>query len=603
MANDTPKRTTSLPLSRFRRSGRVLRPLYWWLLLVLVLFGIRSHERLMEKTRLSFKVTLEGRPVEFEAVARLDGYPISNGRGISLGPHVFKLGHAKAEAFSTNLFTFYGGHDLGTIDLKRATGTLQVSLNRPAKNLTVRGPEWKLDLKDTSGGTWVVPTDRYEVEAQFAYSSERDSVVVSANAASTVRIAPGVGTVHVISSHSSTSFRLSGKNNYVNVDGELPVMINDLPTGEYELGAERFGERKVQTVSISAERTNEILVKFSYGLLTLETDPEGATAIDNNGRERGRSPLTLPELPEGAWRFRVEREGYEPLTAAVWIYSNQSNYFQTNLVSHQFAAAVRLARDYLAAGQYEEAARSADEALQHKAGNTVATSLKREAMGRSHLARAKAYAERADYGSALEELKSASEFFPENAQIKDLVASYVEKQKDVLEREAQKKAKERAEEQRQARINGLKMSLAIECRRYSGFEAFAVHELSTTNDVREVAKVLPRAMTVEAPIFEMARYEWQHGDFVMDYRQKVFDGSRQCVIVGGQVSTNECVICFRVIEGQTPHGFSWAGGLITAQLTTEGDRNGERAARLQQQIQEGAKMVEERIQRALGAKH
>jgi len=66
------------------------------------------------------------------------------------------------------------------------------------------------------------------------------------------------------------------------------------------------------------------------------------------------------------------------------------------------------------------------------------------------------------------------------------------------------------------------------------------------------------------------------------------------------VSTNECVICFRVIEGQTPHNFSWAAGLITAQLTTEGDRNGERAARLQQQTREGEKIVEERIRRAVG---
>jgi tetratricopeptide (TPR) repeat protein len=334
--------------------------------------------------------------------------------------------------------------------------------------------------------------------------------------------------------------------------------------------------------------------------LTLETDPEGATVIDNNGQQRGRTPLTLPDLPEGAWRFTVEREGYEPLTAEVWINSNQSNYFQTNLVSHQYAAALRLARDYLAAGQYEEAVRSAGEALRHKAGDTAATSLKREATGRNHLARAKTFAESADYTSAIQELKSASAFFPENAQIKDLVASYAEKQKDVLEREAQKKAKERAAEQRQAGINGLKMTLAIECRRYSGFEAFAVHELSTTNDVREVAKVLPRAMTIESPIFEMARYEWQHDDFVMDYRQKVLDGSRQCVIVGGQMSTNECVICFRVIEGQTPHGFSWAGGLISAQLTTDADRNGERAARFQQQVKEGEQMVEERIRRTLG---
>jgi hypothetical protein len=71
------------------------------------------------------------------------------------------------------------------------------------------------------------------------------------------------------------------------------------------------------------------------------------------------------------------------------------------------------------------------------------------------------------------------------------------------------------------------------------------------------------------------------------------------VVIAGQVSTNECLICFRVIENQTPHGFSWAGGLISAQLTTEEDRNGQRAARFEQQVKEGAQLVEERIREAI----
>jgi hypothetical protein len=37
---------------------RILRPLFWWLLLVLVLFAIHTHQRLMEKTRLEFTVTM-----------------------------------------------------------------------------------------------------------------------------------------------------------------------------------------------------------------------------------------------------------------------------------------------------------------------------------------------------------------------------------------------------------------------------------------------------------------------------------------------------------------------------------------------------------------
>src|ERR1700733_3143691 len=84
---------------RIRQTIRVLRPLLWWLLLVMVLYGIRLHGRWMERTRLSFSASLEGRRVEYEAIAKLDGQPISSGQRISLGPHMLTIAHSKTESF------------------------------------------------------------------------------------------------------------------------------------------------------------------------------------------------------------------------------------------------------------------------------------------------------------------------------------------------------------------------------------------------------------------------------------------------------------------------------------------------------------------------
>lgn len=121
-----------------------------------------------------------------------------------------------------------------------------------------------------------------------------------------------------------------------------------------------------------------------------------------------------------------------------------------------------------------------------------------------------------------------------------------------------------------------------------------------TNVVKEVGEAIYKAMNVP-PAFEVGRYDWPQPDsFVKEAKQNVPDGSRQCVIVGGQASTDETVICFRVIERQTPHAVKVLGGLVQAQVTTESDRNGERAARFQAQIKEGAPMVEGRIRRAIG---
>jgi hypothetical protein len=553
----------------------------------------------MEKTKLHFGISLDGRMVDFEAVAKIGEQDISSGQRISLGPHRLTMTHPKAEAYSTKLFTWYGGHDLGTVKLKRSQGTLQVTLNRPAKRLKIHGPDWGLVITNSSGGSWVIPTDRYQVDAEFAFTKAQEYGVISASSICTVRIAPGFGNVHITSSHPDTSFRLKGRGSGADISGTLPAIVDELPIGSYDLTTERLGDEQTQTVLISADQTNEVLAAFSYGALTLDSEPQGATVFDHNGRERGRTPVSYPEMQQGTWRFRLEREGYEPLLALVEIHANKTNLFQTNLVSRQYVAAMRTAHDYFAAGQYADAGKFAEEALGHKPGDIVAASLKREATGLDHVASAKTHADRTDFTSAIKELNAAAEFLPENAEVKVLVARYSDQRREVEKREAERRAKERADEERQAKITKLKIWLATECRRYNGFEAFSLHVLSSTNDVKAVGKVLPNAMTTEAPVFEMIRYEWQHGGFIMDYKQKVFDGSRECVIVGTDVSTNECVVCYRVIESQTPHGFNWAGGLISGQFTTEEDRNGERAARFQKQIKEGAQMVEERIRKVI----
>lgn len=173
--------TSPLPENRVRRSLRVLSPLFWWLILVLLLYGIRTHQRLMEQTRLHFTVTVERQAPYFDTTATFDGKPAFSGERISLGSHTFTVTHPKAETFSTNLFTWYGGNEFGTIDLKRAKGTIVIQSNPRAAQLTIRGPEFTSTLTNSAGGTLVVPTDRYEVEARYAFSEQRDNTVVSAN--------------------------------------------------------------------------------------------------------------------------------------------------------------------------------------------------------------------------------------------------------------------------------------------------------------------------------------------------------------------------------------------------------------------------------------
>ena len=143
----------------------VLRPLLWWLILVLVLYGIRTHQRLMETTRIDFTVTMQGQP-QYEASTTFDGKPIISGQKIPLGNHTFTVTLPKGEPFSTNLFVWYGDHNFGMIDLKRTMGTLSVTADPPAPFIFIRGPEWSVTLTNSSGLTTSVPTDQYSVESR-----------------------------------------------------------------------------------------------------------------------------------------------------------------------------------------------------------------------------------------------------------------------------------------------------------------------------------------------------------------------------------------------------------------------------------------------------
>jgi len=85
----------------------------WWSLLVLALYGIRTHQRLMEQTRLNFSVGLAGQDFGWAASATLDGKRVVSGERVSLGKHTFAVTHPKAESFLTNFSIRYGGQDLG----------------------------------------------------------------------------------------------------------------------------------------------------------------------------------------------------------------------------------------------------------------------------------------------------------------------------------------------------------------------------------------------------------------------------------------------------------------------------------------------------------
>jgi hypothetical protein len=575
---------------------RGLRPILYWLILVLVLFGIRMHQRLMEKTRLDFVVTLQGQPTG--ATTTLDGKPAISGQNISLGNHTFVVTHPKGETFSASWFGWYGEHDLGTIDLKRTKGTLAVTADPPAPILFISGPEWSVTLTNSSGLTTSVPTDQYTVGSRYAHWESADNVTVNAGLTATWRIAPRLGAVKFSCNQSDATFQLLTLDNRQIETGEFPSLIRELPEGSYKLISQHHGHEHNQTVAITAGMTNDHPVEFLYGAAVLETEPAGADVQDSIGRYHGVTPLNLRELSPGTLQLTLHRGGYEPVPVLLTITANETATFRTNLVSTGYTEAMKSARQYFGAADYNRTLQAVGDALVAKPGDTEAIALQREATGLGQLQQAKALAAVGDYIGGGKELTLALQSLPDNGEIPPLIADYKQHEPEQIER------------LRVERLNRPKQVFDTALGTFKDANLFDEHELKTGKTAKEAASAIASALMYSQPTYnlvinnspkpetyELVGMQDVSGVFVNS-------GLRRCIIVCGQTTDSETEILYKVMEYQAKHNVSMHGLLdwrsdtefIPIHPTTITNMTD----KLKAQLQAGVSNLTVRIQGAIG---
>jgi tetratricopeptide (TPR) repeat protein len=543
------------PENRTRYFLRVLRPLFWWALLVLLLFGIRTHQRLMEKTRIYFNLTMQGKEerylqslldvgdTPFGATATFDGNPILTGQKISLGYHTFKITHPKTEPFSTSLFIWYGVHDLGTIDLKRAKGTLIVTANPPAPVLSIEGPEYSVTLTNSPGLNASVPTDQYAVTARYRHSESRQSVAVFANTSNPLKIAPRFGSLQLTCDQSGANYQLLRLNDELVEIGDLPASVFDLPEGTYKLVAWHHNHEWAERLFVNAGKTNTLPVEFQYGTAVLESTPSGAEIFTTDGRDRGVTPLTLTELQPGTWKFNIQLYNYEPATVTLAIAGNQTNAFHINLVSQSYTGAMRAARQFMNDGKYDQAAESLADALRVQPGDPAATALQKEAAGFGSIARAETLGKQGDLIVGIKELEKALAALPNNERAKQMLADFKQHESEQIERV------------RVERLNqGKKAFDAVIASKYPGGNLFETHELKTSKTPKDIELPLLHALKSEPGKFTVTQYNESPELFEIEAKQEFSTvlatsaGRRQCVIVGARTKDDETQILFKVLE-------------------------------------------------------
>ena len=178
---------------------------------------------------------MSGQPLFTGASASLDGQPFESGQRICIGSHRLMITNPKAESFSTNLFIWYGQHDLGEIKLKRSTGTLNVKATPPATTINIVGPEFSTNLYNTAGINLTVPTDQYAVRAEYPHWSQSQNPIAFANLTATCVFAPRFGALHLTCNKDDATYRLESDNGQFVDSGNLPATVVEL--ADWQLSA------------------------------------------------------------------------------------------------------------------------------------------------------------------------------------------------------------------------------------------------------------------------------------------------------------------------------------------------------------------------------
>ncbi|HEY6261015.1 MAG TPA: PEGA domain-containing protein [Nitrospiraceae bacterium] len=557
----------------------------WWLILVLLLYAYRQHQLWIERTRLTFSAVLQGRSVDYEVRATLDGQPITSGNRISLGQHTFSVSHPKADLFSTNLFVWYGAHDLGQIVLNRGQGTLAIQCSPPAALLTINGPEFSQTATNSPGVTVTVPADHYVVEAKYPRVEERAEVAVPGNGTGSWNFAPRIGNLQVTCNRAGATYQLRNAENREVERGEFPATIRDLPEGNYKLLALHHGNRREESVAVTAGTTKSNEINFAYGTAALESEPAGATVTTADGRSLGVTPLRLSELSAGHWEFILRREGSESTTVSLEITANQTNSFRTNLVSSSYVRAMSNARRYLQAADYDRALEAVGEALRFNKDDHDAMALQTEATRQKALHHAEALGKKRNYAGGITELETVLKTLPDDEEAKQMLADFKKRQEEQGKRRPQEEA---------SRAKAIFDAVVAKDPDASLFES---QELTSSKLVKEVELRIRANLQNVQPTFVLSESRNPEPEtFVIEAKQQVPGGMRRCWIVGGQTFPDEAQIFFKVVEYTTGKGLNVLGLVLiktdkVSLVPVHASRVEKMTDALQAQVKEGIRIL------------
>lgn len=560
-----------------------LAPLIAFGVVLLAVFGYFQHKKMLERTKISFVTTVPTPNPMYQTAAWLDGKPVVNGEKITLGSHTFKITNPKAETFEANFFAWYGGKNFGVIALKRSTGTLNIHSDIPALSVLVRGPEFSALLTNVTESNLTVPTDDYDISADYPHRwVQKQKATVNAAQKAVCVLAPAFGTLHATANRDGETYELWDDNGHFIEGGNLPVTVTDLAVGQYRLTAKWHSHSADRTVMVKKGETCEMPVDFNFGAAIFRTTPAGAAVLSANGTQLGNTPLMVTEVPPGPVEYRLKLDGYNDVSVALTVAADQTNDVTTNLTSLAYLSGMQKARNYISAAEYHGALDGVNQALEAKPGDPDATALLKTIRCRAAVLEAKRLAVANDFAGAGKQLQIALTEIPDDAEAKALATQY--------------KAHE-GEQQAEAAEKRTPDFLNDWCEKNPQAKLFDTVTYTTAKLAPAAAcDALVQACTEQWPKLKLAKRQNGGDDpylllFVQRAENPEITHMRDLVMVIGKDKTGKTLILGKAIEFQFLQGSGWTP-VHSSRMQITFD--------LQNQINEGVLMLSKKIKVAIG---
>lgn len=353
------------------------------------------HLWALSRTTVHFRFQANGKPwqPDAELSALWNGQPISSGGTVKPGNGILCIAIPRFDPVSLKAQVRYGfSNDFGALSLTRSMGSLEIISEPSSAKFILTGEEIGKREGTTPETITNLPTGSYSLlirhndwelpgtinieskkaaryVADFAYGTVE---VTSTPSGATVqldgkdvgktptvleRIKPGVhylavsvkdwvqeatvdlqprqkltqsfefkyGSAEIDSTPSGASVLFDGRD-----VGKTPLLLEALKPGQYKVSATHNGWEKSTMVTIGPAKRTKQGFEFDYGELNVDSKPQGATVLVN-GRDSGKTPLSLKEIKPGIVTVELNLKGYVSQTVKGEIKENQQLPFTVQL--------------------------------------------------------------------------------------------------------------------------------------------------------------------------------------------------------------------------------------------------------------------------------